>query len=173
MQIARTYLWDRIFPLRLNLGDHQTREMASGWMSSAVKNHQEWRTRSVGSLLGNPSFPFSQCAARGPPPARFGPGEITAALTNPKRTARTFYAKMEFQTAADLTEPLRRKPLAFAGVFVYSKAAPPEIFSAPPAWGIPNLYWGMDGGAEWSGAPVGRIQPRWPALRPAPSSGLE
>ena len=59
------------------------------------------------------------------------------------------FGKMEF-TAADLTD---RTPEAAEFAASRFKSVTTGFFR-PASLGHPNLYWGMDGGAEWSGACV-------------------
>src|SRR5205823_13410841 len=76
------------------------------------------------------------------------PAEITAPYQpDPELPER--FAKMEF-TKADLTDRNQEVAEYAAGRF---KSVTTGFFR-PASLGHPNLYWGMDGGAEWSGACV-------------------
>jgi quinoprotein glucose dehydrogenase len=95
-------------------------------------------------VTGKPIFPFRLRRA----PASDLPGEVTAPYQpDPELPER--FAKMEF-TAADLTE---RTPEAAEFAAARFKSVTTGFFR-PASLGHPNLYWGMDGGAEWSGACV-------------------
>ncbi len=93
-------------------------------------------------VTGKPIFPFRMRRA----PTSDLPGEVTAPyqpdLERPER-----FAKMEF-TAADLTD---RTPEAAEFAANRFKSVTTGFFR-PASLGHPNLYFGMDGGAEWSGS---------------------
>jgi quinoprotein glucose dehydrogenase len=95
-------------------------------------------------LTGKPIFPYRMRRA----PTSDLPGEVTAPY-QPDLELPERFGKMEF-TAADLTD---RTPEAaeFAAARFQSVTTG---FFRPASLGHPNLYWGMDGGAEWSGACV-------------------
>src|SRR5438445_1566492 len=95
-------------------------------------------------VTGKPIFPFRMRRA----PTSDLPGEITAPYQpDPELPER--FAKMEF-TAADITD---RTPEAADFAAARFKSVTTGFFR-PASLGHPNLYWGMDGGAEWSGACV-------------------
>jgi quinoprotein glucose dehydrogenase len=91
---------------------------------------------------GKPIFPFRYRRA----PTSDLPGEVTAPYQPDVELPEPF-AKMEF-TAADLTD---RTPEAAEFAREKFKSVTTGFFR-PASLGHPNLYWGMDGGAEWSGA---------------------
>jgi quinoprotein glucose dehydrogenase len=93
-------------------------------------------------VTGKPIFPFRMRRA----PTSDLPGEVTAPY-QPDVELPERFAKMEF-TAADLTD---RTPEAADYVASRFKSATTGFFR-PASLGHPNLYFGMDGGAEWSGA---------------------
>jgi quinoprotein glucose dehydrogenase len=95
-------------------------------------------------VTGKPIFPFRMRRA----PTSDLPGEITAPYQpDPELPER--FAKMEF-TKADLTD---RNPEVAEYAASRFKSVTTGFFR-PASLGHPNLYWGMDGGAEWSGACV-------------------
>ena len=91
---------------------------------------------------GKPIFPFRYRRA----PTSDLPGEVTSPYQPDPELPEPF-AKMEF-TAADLTD---RTPEAAEFAAAAFKSVTTGFFR-PASLGHPNLYWGMDGGAEWSGA---------------------
>jgi quinoprotein glucose dehydrogenase len=93
-------------------------------------------------VTGKPIFPFRMRRA----PTSDLPGEVTAPY-QPDVELPERFAKMEF-TAADLTD---RTPEAAEFAANSFKSATTGFFR-PASLGHPNLYFGMDGGAEWSGA---------------------
>src|SRR5204863_5274120 len=95
-------------------------------------------------LTGKPIFPFRMRRA----PTSDLPGEVTAPY-QPDLELPEPFGKMEF-TAADLTD---RNPEVAEFVAAQFKSVTTGFFR-PASLGHPNLYWGMDGGAEWSGACV-------------------
>ncbi|MDB6023202.1 MAG: Quinoprotein glucose dehydrogenase, partial [Pedosphaera sp.] len=100
---------------------------------------------------GKPIFPFRMRRA----PTSTLPGEVTAPYQpDPELPER--FSKLEF-TEADLTD---RTPEAAEYVRLRFKSADTGFFH-PFTAGRPNLYMGMDGGAEWTGAcidaPTGRL----------------
>ena len=93
-------------------------------------------------VTGKPIFPFRYRRA----PTSELPGEVTAPYQpDPELPER--FSKMEF-TAADVTD---RTPEARDFVMDRFKSATTGFFH-PASLGKANLYLGMDGGAEWSGA---------------------
>lgn len=95
-------------------------------------------------VTGKTIFPFRMRRA----PTSDLPGEVTAPYQpDPELPER--FAKMEF-TAADLTD---RTPEAAEFAATRFKSVMTGFFQ-PPSLGHPDLYLGMDGGAEWSGACV-------------------
>ena len=95
-------------------------------------------------VTGKPIFPFRLRRA----PTSDLPGERTAPYQpDPELPER--FSKMEF-TAADLPIARRKRQNLPQKV---SKVRRPD-FSGQRVLGQPNLYFGMDGGAEWSGACV-------------------
>jgi quinoprotein glucose dehydrogenase len=95
-------------------------------------------------VSGKPIFPFRMRRA----PTSDLPGEITAPYQpDPELPER--FAKMEV-TAADLTD--RTEEAAEFAALRFKSCT--TGFFRPASLGRPNLYWGMDGGAEWSGACV-------------------
>jgi quinoprotein glucose dehydrogenase len=106
-------------------------------------------TKSGNTLLldrvtGKLIFPFRMRRA----PASDLPGEVTAPYQPDPELPEPF-EKMEF-TAADLTD---RTPEAAEFAATRFKSVTTGFFR-PASLGHPNLYFGMDGGAEWSGACV-------------------
>jgi quinoprotein glucose dehydrogenase len=95
-------------------------------------------------VAGKPIFPFRLRRA----PTSELPGELTAPY-QPDPLLPERFSKMEF-TAADITD---RTPEAAEYVASRFKSATTGFFR-PASFGRPNLYLGMDGGAEWSGACV-------------------
>ena len=106
-------------------------------------------TKNADTLLldrvsGKPIFPYRMRRA----PTSDLPGEVTAPY-QPDLELPQRFGKMEF-TAADLTD---RTPEAAEFARAQFKSVTTGFFR-PASLGRPNLYWGMDGGAEWSGACV-------------------
>jgi quinoprotein glucose dehydrogenase len=95
-------------------------------------------------VTGKPIFPFRLRRA----PTSDLPGELTAPY-QPDPLLPERFSKMEF-TAADITD---RTEEATEYVTTRFKSATTGFFH-PASLGRPNLYLGMDGGAEWSGACV-------------------
>jgi quinoprotein glucose dehydrogenase len=95
-------------------------------------------------VSGKPIFPFRMRRA----PTSDLPGEITAPY-QPDLELPERFAKMEF-TATDLTD--RNPEVAEFAANCFKSVT--TGFFRPASLGHPNLYWGMDGGAEWSGACV-------------------
>ena len=93
-------------------------------------------------VTGKPIFPYRMRRA----PTSDLPGEVTAPY-QPDLELPERFGKMEF-TAADLTD---RTPEAAEFAAARFKSVTTGFFR-PASLGHPNLYWGMDGGAEWSGA---------------------
>jgi quinoprotein glucose dehydrogenase len=95
-------------------------------------------------VTGKPIFPFRMRRAA----TSDLPGEVTAPYQpDPELPER--FAKREF-TAQDLTD---RTPEAAEFAAAAFKSVTTGVFR-PPSLGHPNLYYGIDGGAEWSGACV-------------------
>jgi len=95
-------------------------------------------------VTGKPIFPFRMRRA----PTSELPGEVTSPYQpDPELPER--FGKMEF-TAKDLTD---RTPEAAEFAAAQFKSVTTGFFR-PASLGRPNLYWGMDGGAEWSGTCV-------------------
>ncbi len=95
-------------------------------------------------VTGKPIFPFRMRRA----PTSDLPGEMTAPYQpDPELPER--FGKMEF-TAADLTD----RTLEAAEFAAARFKSVTTGFFRPGSLGHPNLYWGMDGGAEWSGTCV-------------------
>jgi len=104
-------------------------------------------TKNADTLLldrvsGKPIFPYRMRRA----PTSDLPGEVTAPY-QPDLELPERFGKMEF-TAKDLTD---RTPEAAELAATQFKSVTTGFFR-PASLGHPNLYWGMDGGAEWSGA---------------------
>jgi quinoprotein glucose dehydrogenase len=95
-------------------------------------------------VTGKPIFPYRMHRA----PTSDLPGEVTAPY-QPDLELPERFGKMEF-TAKDLTD---RTPEAAEFAATQFKSVTTGFFR-PASLGHPNLYWGMDGGAEWSGACV-------------------
>lgn len=95
-------------------------------------------------VTGKPIFPFRLRRA----PTSDLPGEVTAPY-QPDLELPERFSKSEF-TAADLTD---RSPEATEFAARNFKSATTGFFR-PASAGHPNLYFGMDGGAEWTGASV-------------------
>src|SRR5258708_2938048 len=134
-------LWDRDISAPPNLATITHDGKRVDVVAVTTKNAD---TLLLDRVTGNPIFPFRMRRA----PTSALPGEVTApyqpALELPDR-----FAKMEF-TAADLTDRTPEAAEFAAGRF---KSVTTGFFR-PASLGRPNLYWGMDGGAEWSGACV-------------------
>jgi len=95
-------------------------------------------------VTGKPIFPYRMRRA----PTSDLPGEVTAPY-QPDPILPERISKMEF-TASDITD---RTPEARDYVTDRFRSATTGFFR-PASLGRPNLYLGMDGGSEWSGACV-------------------
>ena len=132
-------IWDRDIPAPPNLATITRDGKRVDVVAVATKNGD---TLLLDRVTGKPIFPFRMRRA----PTSDLPGEVTAPYQpDPELPER--FAKMEF-TAADLTD---RTPEAADYVASRFKSATTGFFR-PASLGHPNLYFGMDGGAEWSGA---------------------
>jgi quinoprotein glucose dehydrogenase len=132
-------IWDRDVPAPPNLATITRDGKRVDVVAVATKNGD---TLLLDRVTGKPIFPFRMRRA----PASDLPGEATAPYQpDPELPER--FAKMEF-TAADLTD---RTPEAADYVAGRFKSATTGFFR-PASLGHPNLYFGMDGGAEWSGS---------------------
>ncbi len=134
-------LWDRDMSAPPNLATITREGKRVDVVAVATKNGD---TIVLDRVTGKLVFPFRMRRA----PASDLPGEVSAPYQpDPELPER--FAKMEF-TAADLTD---RTPEAAA--FASNRFASVTTgFFRPPSLGHPNLYFGMDGGAEWSGCCV-------------------
>ena len=134
-------LWDRDISAPPNLATITRDGKHVDVVAVTTKNGD---TLLLDRVTGKPIFPFRMRRA----PTSDLPGEVTAAYQpDPELPER--FAKMEF-TAADLTD---RTPEAADFAAARFKSVTTGFFR-PASLGRPNLYWGMDGGAEWSGACV-------------------
>ena len=134
-------IWDRDIPAPPNLATITRDGKRVDVVAVTTKNGD---TLLLDRVTGKPIFPFRMRRA----PTSDLPGEVTAPYQpDPELPER--FAKMEF-TAADLTD---RTPEAAEYVASRFKSATTGFFR-PASLGHPNLYFGMDGGAEWSGACV-------------------
>ena len=132
-------LWDRDISAPPNLATITRNGKRVDVVAVTTKNSD---TLLLDRVSGKPIFPFRMRRA----PASDLPGEVTAPY-QPDLELPERFGKMEF-TADDLTD---RTPEAAE----FARAAFKSVttgFFRPPSLGHPNLYWGMDGGAEWSGA---------------------
>jgi len=134
-------LWDRDISAPPNLATISHNGRRVDVVAVTTKNGD---TLLLDRMRGKPIFPFRMRRA----PTSDLPGEITAPYQpDPELPER--FAKMEF-TAADLTD---RNPEVAEFAADRFKSVTTGFFR-PASLGRPNLYWGMDGGAEWSGACV-------------------
>jgi quinoprotein glucose dehydrogenase len=134
-------LWDRDISAPPNLATITRDGKRVDVVAVTTKNGD---TLLLDRVTGKPLFPFRMRRA----PTSDLPGEVTAPYQpDPELPER--FAKMEF-TAADLTD---RTPEAAEFATLRFKSVTTGFFR-PASLGRPNLYWGMDGGAEWSGACV-------------------
>lgn len=132
-------LWDRDISAPPNLATITRDGKRVDVVAVTTKNAD---TLLVDRVTGKPIFPFRFRRA----PTSDLPGEVTAPYQpDPELPER--FGKMEF-TAADLTD---RTPEAAEFAAARFKSVTTGFFR-PASLGHPNLYWGMDGGAEWSGA---------------------
>ena len=134
-------IWDRDIPAPPTLATITRDGKRVDVVTAVTKNGD---TLVLDRVTGKLIFPFRLRRA----PTSDLPGEVTAPYQpDPELPER--FAKMEF-TAADLTD---RTPEAAAYVANSFKSVTTGFFR-PASLGHPNLYFGMDGGAEWSGACV-------------------
>ena len=132
-------LWDRDISAPPNLATITRDGKRVDVVAVTTKNAD---TLLLDRVTGKPIFPFRFRRA----PTSDLPGEVTAPYQpDPELPER--FGKMEF-TAADLTD---RTPEAAEFAAARFKSVTTGFFR-PASLGHPNLYWGMDGGAEWSGA---------------------
>src|SRR3989454_7294662 len=130
-------LWDRDISAPPNLATISRDGTRVDVVAVTTKNGD---TLLLDRVTGKPIFPFRMRRA----PTSDLPGEVTAPYQpDPELPER--FAKMEF-TAADLTD---RTPEAADFAAARFKSVTTGFFR-PASLGHPNLYWGMDGGAEWS-----------------------
>ncbi len=134
-------IWDRDISAPPNLATITREGRRVDVVAVTTKNGD---TLLLDRVTGKPIFPFRMRRA----PTSDLPGEVTAPYQpDPELPER--FAKMEF-TAADLTDRTSEAAEFAASQF---KSATTGFFR-PASAGHPNLYFGMDGGAEWSGACV-------------------
>jgi quinoprotein glucose dehydrogenase len=134
-------LWDRDISAPPNLATITRDGRRVDVVAVTTKNAD---TLLLDRVSGKPIFPFRMRRA----PTSDLPGEVTAPYQpDPELPER--FGKMEF-TAKDLTD---RTPEAAEFAAAAFKSCTTGFFR-PASLGHPNLYWGMDGGAEWSGACV-------------------
>ena len=134
-------LWDRDLsaPPTLATITHDGRRVDV--VAAATKNGD---TLLLDRVTGKPIFPFRMRRA----PTSDLPGEVTTPYQpDPELPER--FAKMEF-TAADLTDRTPEAAEFAANRFKSVKTG----FFCPPSLSHPILFFGCDGGAEWSGTCV-------------------
>lgn len=134
-------LWDRDISAPPNLATITREGKRVDVVAVTTKNAD---TLLLDRVTGKPIFPFRMRRA----PTSDLPGEVTAPY-QPDLELPERFGKMEF-TAKDLTD---RTPEAAEFAAAQFKSVTTGFFR-PASLGHPNLYWGMDGGAEWSGACV-------------------
>ena len=134
-------LWDRDISAPPNLATITRNGKKVDVVAVTTKNAD---TLLLDRVTGKPIFPFRMRRA----PTSDLPGEVTAPY-QPDLELPERFGKMEF-TAKDLTD---RTPEAAEFASAAFKSVTTGFFR-PASLGHPNLYWGMDGGAEWSGACV-------------------
>ncbi|MFO1478179.1 MAG: PQQ-binding-like beta-propeller repeat protein [Verrucomicrobiota bacterium] len=134
-------IWDRDIPAPPNLATITRDGKRVDVVAVTTKNGD---TLLLDRTTGKPIFPFRMRRA----PASDLPGEVTAPY-QPDVELPERFAKMEF-TADDLTDRTPEAAAFAAGAFRSVTTG----FFRPASLGRPNLYFGMDGGAEWSGACV-------------------
>jgi quinoprotein glucose dehydrogenase len=134
-------LWDRDMSAPPNLATITREGKRVDVVAATTKNGD---TLLLDRVTGKPIFPFRMRRA----PTSDLPGEVTAPY-QPDMELPERFSKMEF-TAADLTD---RTPEAAEFASNHLKSVTTGFFR-PGSLGHPNLYFGMDGGAEWSGACV-------------------
>ncbi|HLH56125.1 MAG TPA: PQQ-binding-like beta-propeller repeat protein [Verrucomicrobiae bacterium] len=134
-------LWDRDISAPPNLATITRDGKKIDVVAVTTKNAD---TLLLDRVSGKPIFPYRMRRA----PTSDLPGEVTAPY-QPDLELPERFGKMEF-TAEDLTD---RTPEAAEFAKAQFKSVTTGFFR-PASLGRPNLYWGMDGGAEWSGACV-------------------
>jgi quinoprotein glucose dehydrogenase len=134
-------LWDRDISAPPNLATITRDGKRVDVVAVTTKNAE---TLLLDRVSGKPIFPFRMRRA----PTSDLPGELTAPY-QPNPELPEPFGKMEF-AAADLTD---RTPEAAEFARAQFKSVTTGFFR-PASLGHPNLYYGMDGGAEWSGACV-------------------
>ncbi len=134
-------IWDRDISAPPNLA---TITHAGKRVDVVAVTTKSGNTLLLDRVTGKPIFPFRMRRA----PTSDLPGEVTAPYQPDPELPEPF-EKMEF-TAADLTD---RTPEAAEFAATRFKSVTTGFFR-PASLGHPNLYFGMDGGAEWSGACV-------------------
>jgi quinoprotein glucose dehydrogenase len=134
-------IWDQDIPAPPNLATIKRDGKAVDVVAVTTKIGE---TLVLDRVTGKPIFPFRLRRA----PTSDLPGELTAPY-QPDPVLPERFSKMEF-TAADITD---RTPEAAAYVASRFQSATTGFFR-PASLGRPNLYLGMDGGAEWTGACV-------------------
>jgi len=132
-------IWDRDISAPPNLATITRDGKRVDVVAATTKNGD---TLLLDRVTGKPIFPFRMRRA----PTSDLPGEVTAPYQPDPELPEPF-EKMEF-TAADLTD---RTPEAAEFAASRFKSATTGFFR-PASLGHPNLYFGVDGGAEWSGA---------------------
>ncbi len=132
-------LWDRDITAPPNLATITHNGKRVDVVAVTTKNGD---TLLLDRVTGKPIFPFRMRRA----PTSDLPGEVTAPY-QPDLELPEPFSKMEF-TAADLTDRSEEAADFAAARFKSVNTG----FFRPPSLGHPNLYFGMDGGAEWSGA---------------------
>ena len=132
-------LWDRDITAPANLATITRAGRRVDVVAVTTKNGD---TLLLDRVTGKLVFPFRMRRA----PVSDLPGEKTAPYQpDPELPER--FSKMEF-TAADLTDRTQEAADFAAARFKSVNTG----FFRPPSLAHPNLYFGMDGGAEWSGA---------------------
>ena len=134
-------LWDRDISAPPNLATITRAGKRVDVVAVTTKNAE---TLLLDRVSGKPIFPFRMRRA----PTSDLPGEVTAPY-QPNPELPEPFGRIEF-TAADLTD---RTPEAAESARAQFKSVTTGFFR-PASLGHPNLYFGMDGGAEWSGACV-------------------
>ncbi len=134
-------IWDRDISAPPNLA---TITRAGKRVDVVAATTKSGNTLLLDRVTGKPVFPFRMRRAH----ASDLPGEVTAPYQPDPELPEPF-EKMEF-TSADLTD---RTPEAAEFAAKRYKSVTTGFFR-PASLGHPNLYFGMDGGAEWSGACV-------------------
>jgi quinoprotein glucose dehydrogenase len=132
-------IWDRDIPSPPNLATITRDGKRIDVVAVATKNGD---TLVLDRVTGKTIFPFRMRRA----PTSDLPGEVTAPY-QPDPEIPERFSKMEF-TTADLTD---RTPEAADYAAEHFKSTITGFFT-PPSLKHPILYFGMDGGAEWSGS---------------------